>query len=349
MNAPRHNVATQAAMLAGLQAAHIQAASGAESDADAAPPLVAQVEQVEQSVQAACQAYVAACTLDVSCVKPGNVSVQSPGHGMQAQDFIASAQASAGPISDAALGVGARILGAVQATQRAVGMNTNLGIVLLAAPLLHAQCHRQPGQDLRTALAATLAALNRDDALLAYRAIRLAAPAGLGASARHDVRHAPAVSLLEAMLESAARDSIARQYASNYADVWAIGLPALRRARQRFGREEAAVAAVHLGFLAAFADSHVLRKQGYGQAEQLRREGAACQAAMQGCADWGEALGLLDAFDRRLKCRGINPGTSADLTVAVLLAESLQAVVCNDAKPEAVQAGGRKLGGGGPQ
>ncbi len=331
MNASRQNPATPPASPAGLVAARAAAAGQAGA---ATPAPTAQI------VQAARQAYLAACMLDVSCLKPGNVSVRSPGHGMQAQDFIASAQASVAPIGDAVLGVGARILGAVEATRRAVGINTNLGIVLLAAPLLHAQCHRRAGQGLRAALAASLAGLDRHDALLAYRAIRLAAPAGLGASTRHDVRDEPGVTLLQAMLESAARDSIARQYASNYADVWDIGLPALRRARTRFGREDAAVAAVYLGFLAAFADSHVLRKQGYGQAEQLRREGTACQAAMQRCADWDEVSGQLEAFDRRLKDRGINPGTSADLTVAVLLAERLEPTVCNDARPDAERAEG---------
>jgi triphosphoribosyl-dephospho-CoA synthase len=32
------------------------------------------------------------------------------------------------------------------------------------------------------------------------------------------------------------------------------------------------------------------------------------------------------AFDRSLKARGLNPGTSADLTVATLFAASLQAL-----------------------
>jgi triphosphoribosyl-dephospho-CoA synthase len=34
----------------------------------------------------------------------------------------------------------------------------------------------------------------------------------------------------------------------------------------------------------------------------------------------------LMAFDRSLKARGLNPGTSADLTVATLFAASLQAL-----------------------
>ena len=44
--------------------------------------------------------------------------------------FLDSAQACAGPLCTPGATVGARIEGAVRATQAAVGCNTNLGIVL---------------------------------------------------------------------------------------------------------------------------------------------------------------------------------------------------------------------------
>lgn len=270
------------------------------------------------------QLFIDACRLDVSCFKPGNVSMESPGHGMQAKDFISSAQAAAAPICNAGGSVGARIFGAVLATQRAVGCNTNLGIVLLAAPLLHAHAGRVPGGGLRCALARTLAGLDRTDAALAYRAIRLANPGGLGTSARHDVHEEPDVTLLEAMRESATRDSIAHQYASDFSGIWNLGLPTLYRARDRWGTAEAEVVTVYLGFVAAWADSHVLRKHGPEQAATVQREGAACLAAVEQSGNWNAARPLLEAFDRSLKWRGLNPGTSADLTVAVLLAAELQ-------------------------
>lgn len=46
-------------------------------------------------MNAAQQAFVWACTLDVMVSKPGNVSVHSEGHGMTASMFIASANAAA--------------------------------------------------------------------------------------------------------------------------------------------------------------------------------------------------------------------------------------------------------------
>jgi triphosphoribosyl-dephospho-CoA synthase len=80
-------------------------------------------------------AFLRACALDVATAKPGNVSLQSPGHGMHAAQFLASAQAAADPLLARGAPVGRRILDAVMRTRDAVGCNTNLGIVLLVAPL----------------------------------------------------------------------------------------------------------------------------------------------------------------------------------------------------------------------
>ncbi|MES1987500.1 MAG: triphosphoribosyl-dephospho-CoA synthase, partial [Pseudomonadota bacterium] len=84
------------------------------------------------------QAYRNACMVELEALKPGNVHVFADGHGMTIHDFIKSADASAAVIAQANLSVGERILQSVKATQAAVGMNTNLGILLLCAPLIHA-------------------------------------------------------------------------------------------------------------------------------------------------------------------------------------------------------------------
>src|SRR6185295_13046882 len=140
--------------------------------------------------------------------------------------------------------VGERIYAAISATHAAVGANTNLGIVLLAAPLAHA-FHR--GGRLRDSLAQVLAELSTADAQLAFDAIRLASPGGLGAAERHDVREPARVSLLEAMRAAADRDSIARQYVTAYADVVEIGLARLEQARLRGCDRRAAATHVFLG------------------------------------------------------------------------------------------------------
>ena len=219
------------------------------------------------------QAFVDACLLDVTALKPGNVGVHAGGHRMQAIDFVRSARAAAPAVADDGAGVGERILRAVSATQAVAAMNTNLGIVLLAAPIA-AAAQRVQGPlshaGLSAALEGVLAALTVADAASAFEAIRLARPGGLGDAARHDVREPARATLLESMREAADRDSIARQYATAYADVIQIGLARLASC-PGIGRRRAATE-VFLGFLSRLPDSHVARKFGAAQAEALRDE-----------------------------------------------------------------------------
>src|SRR4051812_32934462 len=154
-------------------------------------------------------AFEAACRDELASLKPGNVHAFADGHRMRADDFVRSAAAAAGPLTRPGTRVGARILGAVEATRAAVGMNTNLGIILLCAPL--AAAAEEPADELRVALSRCLAALDVEDARLAFRAITLAAPGGLGSAERHDVRAPATVSLRAAMADAADRDRIARQ------------------------------------------------------------------------------------------------------------------------------------------
>ena len=88
-------------------------------------------------------------------------------------------------------------------------------------------------------LRAVLAATTVADAAEVYAAIRQARPGGLGASASEDVATAPTVSLREAMALAADRDSVAREYATDFAgDVRGgiAGAPARPERRPRLGR-----------------------------------------------------------------------------------------------------------------
>lgn len=261
---------------------------------------------------------------ELDAPKPGNVSLASPGHGMTATDFVRSADVVVPTLCTDQATVGERIYAAVRDTRAAVGCNTNLGIVLLCAPLAHAALAPHPGGDLRARLEAVLARLSVADAALAYRAIRLAAPAGLGSSAEHDVREEPAVSLQEAMSFAAPRDRIARQYATGYRDIFELGVPRFLEIREEEGGVAWAVLCVYLEFLARFPDSHVARKHGANTAEAVRREAAAVRdhLARERRDVFHPAL---RAFDKRLKGAGINPGTTADLTVAAVFVALLTA------------------------
>jgi len=268
--------------------------------------------------------FIAACELDVDAIKPGNVRRDSPAHGMSAQDFINSAHVCAADLCSPGASVGARVLEAIRSTRRVVQCNTNLGIVLLAAPLCAAAF---AGGTLQAAVQAQLAALDESDAGQVYEAIRLARPGGLGRVEAHDVADEPRVGLLEAMIAAAARDSVARQYAEGFGDVFAWGLPHWQSALDRCGDERAATSAVFLAFLSRWPDSLIERKFGTATAQAVSERAGHLhrQWLSQGHAD--EMRQALLSWDEQLKAAGLNPGTSADLTVASVLAAKLMRAV----------------------
>jgi triphosphoribosyl-dephospho-CoA synthase len=266
-------------------------------------------------------AYEDACRMEIEALKPGNVHVFADGHRMSTGQFLESARVSAGSLTDPGLPVGQRILGAVRATRDAVGTNTNLGIVLLAAPLIRVA--EMPGSDLRANLGVMLDGLDMDDTAATFEAIALASPGGLG-SAKNDVREKPAIGLLEAMREAAHRDMIARQYSTSFADIFGTGLAEYEGALARGESGMWPTIAAYMAFLAGFADSHVARKQGMETANEVKKEAAGVQAALHSEKDEAARMRLLLDFDRDLKARAINPGTSADLTVACLLVHLLR-------------------------
>jgi triphosphoribosyl-dephospho-CoA synthase len=273
----------------------------------------------------AAQAFKTACLAELEALKPGNVHIFADGHGMVVQDFLHSAEAAAQVIAKPECGVGERILRSIEATQKAVAHNTNLGIVLLCAPLVHAALHGYE-ESLRRNLQSVLQNLTVEDADLAYKAIMLASPAGLGSGMEHDVRNKAEATLLEAMQAASERDDIARQYANGFADIFDSGLTRYQEALQRWERSAWAVTAVYMGFLAELPDTHITRKYGAATASKVRQQAAVLLQKMRDSDNPKTCMRDLLKFDARLKSEGLNPGTSADLTVATLLVASLETV-----------------------
>jgi triphosphoribosyl-dephospho-CoA synthase len=267
-------------------------------------------------------AFKWACQAELDAPKPGNVHVFAAGHRMTADQFAASADAAAPSLAAEGARVGARIFGAVEATAAASGANTNLGIILLCAPL--ATAAETESSDLRAAVGDVLRDLDVADAALAFRAIVRAAPAGLGHSTRHDVFESANASLLRAMTEAADRDRVARQYATTFADVFDLGLPLFEAACGQHADLKWATLTAYLGFLSAFPDSHIVRKYGAERAEQVRATAATHLPSLQAAQDPALLLPELLAWDASLKANGVNPGTSADLTVATLFTHRLR-------------------------
>lgn len=266
--------------------------------------------------------FQTACLAELEALKPGNVHIFADGHGMRVQDFMRSAEAAAWMIANPELTIGQRISHAVHASCREVDCNTNLGIVLLCAPLIHAVLHGSR-QGLRENVQQVLENLTVDDAEQVFKAIVRASPGGLGESANHDVRHKPSVTLLAAMREAELRDRVAWQYTHGFADIFDFGLERYEKALCRWQRPAWATTLMYLGFMSQFADSHIARKYGDDIARKVQAEAALHEQALQVLENPKNYQRQLLQFDADLKLRGLNPGTSADLTVATLLARAL--------------------------
>ena len=265
-----------------------------------------------------------ACLLEVSAPKPGNVSPHAAFRDATYEDFLASA-AAIGPAFLAAgeRPLGATIRAAVEATARWAPSNTNLGLVLLLAPL--ARAARRAGEPaLRPRVAATLAETTVADAQNAYAAIRLAAPGGLGRTGEQDVAGTPTQTLRDVMVLAVQRDAIAREYATDFRTTFEIGAPALRRAlAERLPWPDAVVEA-YLTLLAAAADTHIARKLGLAAAVTVQQRARAVLAA--GGVRTAPGREAIAALDRELRddANTLNPGATADLTGAAVYAVLLE-------------------------
>lgn len=265
-------------------------------------------------------------TGEINALKPGNVHRHGGGHGMDYEHFLVSARVVTPILCDPELSLGRRCLDAINATRSAVGTNTNLGMVLLFAPLVCAAQQCLAWSELQTRFNAVVAAAQQQDVSDIFAAIAIANPGGLGRVEAHDVHGTPDCSLAEAMAAAADRDRIARQFVTSAQDLFGVGLPILERYSTGTNGVEWATVRCYLKLLASFPDSHVQRKHGARMAQQVSRCADAALAELEQQSDPGDMFSQLLGLDREWKEAGINPGTSADLTAASLLLYHLGAV-----------------------
>lgn len=258
-----------------------------------------------------------ACAWEVTAPKPGNVYPGADFDDVTYKDFLNSAVAI-GPIVEGtpSAGVGRTVLDAVRATREAVRSNTNLGTMLLLAPLAVVS----DGISHADGVVEVLAGLTRDDTRCVYEAIRLSGAGGLGDAREADVfDDVPAdLSLVEAMRLAADFDLVARQYTNNFADVLAGTAEWIEDGIECGWSLVDAIVNAHLRHLASHGDSLIFRKCGKQLSDEAR-ERAAAVLATGSPREADYERGIAD-FDRWLREDGHrrNPGTTADLIAAGL-------------------------------
>jgi triphosphoribosyl-dephospho-CoA synthase len=286
------------------------------------------------------RAFRWACGLDVAVRKPGNVSLASPGRGTSPAQMLDNAAAAAGPLTTCGASVGARIEGAMAASQAASGCSDNLGIVLLCAPLAAAAEQRSAAHGpsgLRHLLEAVLVRLDPDDAAAAFRAVTQADPDGLGRSDERGLVRPAGVTLRAAMISAAPRDRIAHQYAQSYLELFELGLPAFLNAMGTMplspqilagglptlnAAVEHAMQRTFLRWLSTGPDSHLVRAHGPERALTVNLQARGWRMRLPAPhhapepAEWAR-------WDDMLKTRALNPLTSAHLSVATAFLAAL--------------------------
>ncbi len=271
-----------------------------------------------------------ACLTEFTATKPGNVHRAADFEDMTFLD-MATAAVAIHPAMERAtpdVGIGKTVFDAITATQDAVGKNTNLGTVLLFAPLAIAvnqlgkragndseNARRDPG-DLREAVRKILASTKAEDSRLVYEAIRLAKPGGLGEVNDSDIQSEAPSDLIHAMRLAEDRDLVARQYTTDFATVFDQIVPGIRIRMSKSMPSEQAIIATFVSLMASHPDSLIARKCGdsIAQESSIRAQKVADLENSDG-ESWLRELAELD-FWLRSDGHRRNPGTSADLIAA---------------------------------
>lgn len=266
------------------------------------------------------QCATLACLLEVSAPKPGNVHRGADFEDLTYFDFIVSA-AMIGPCFSSGLAagnqeltVGTIVSNAVNATRDAVETNTNLGTLLLLAPL--AMVPRET--PLAAGIQAVLDQLSAHDTLLVYEAIRRAHPGGMGQVDQGDLANTPPDGLVAAMRLAEDRDLVARQYTNGFEQVFANVVPWLQEGLQCGVTLSDTIVWTHLKLMSQYPDSLIGRKCGREVARQSALMAtAAVDAGNPGDDGYAAHLADLD-FWLRSDSNRRNPGTTADLIAAGL-------------------------------
>ena len=261
------------------------------------------------------QCTAMACLMEASAPKPGNVHRSADFDDTTFYDFQKSAVAIA-PVLENAIhcSLGSTILKAITQTNSIVGKNTNLGIVLLLAPL--AKVPRD--ESLKTGIGKILKNSTAEDAKLIYQAISLAKPGGIGKASKHDVSDTAPDSILTAMELAKDRDMIARQFTNDFSELFEFVYPSLCRNFENSEDLVDSIIRTHVETMAEFPDSLIARKNGTELAIKSSKIAKSVLASGEmGSESYLIALSELD-FWLRQDGNKRNPGTTADLIAASL-------------------------------
>ena len=263
-------------------------------------------------------AYLFSCKKDIELIKPGNVNLLSSHKDTKAQDYLDSAILSSKELFNQNYSLGKRILESVNVTRSQVNVNTNLGIILLCAPVIQSYIDFN-NLDLREGIKKTLSTTSIKDTHDLCAAINISSPGGLGDSDMYDTASYPNASIKQIMNYSQEYDRISYQYSHNFSDIFDFIIPKLEFLNQRYESLDISLSLLFIEILAKIPDSHISRKFGDKIAKKTSNNAHDLLKILDREHDPDYLAKALNNLDYEYKKKGINPGTTADLLVASLM------------------------------
>jgi triphosphoribosyl-dephospho-CoA synthase len=282
--------------------------------------------------------------------KPGNVHRTADFPETRYEHFLASAveirpsfknaaeqgiKVSEEKISPSEVGIGSVIKDAVDRMGNCqVGGNTLLGAIILLAPIAAAAgmiTNTWSLTKLRENIKTVVEATTPEDAVEVYDAIALVNPGGLGKSPKLDVTDPTSkkkilkerVTLFETFKIASTYDSITSEWVNNYPITFDLGYPYFTKQLQESGDINTSTVHAFLKILAEVPDTFISRKVGIAKAESISTE--AKRVLQEGGLTTQQGRELLQKLDTELRdpAHDLSPGTTADITEAVLALNNL--------------------------
>jgi len=211
------------------------------------------------------------------------------------------------------------------------GGNTMLGSIILLMPVaIGAGINLAEGafsiQKLRRNLKSVIESTTPEDAVNLYDAINIAQPGGLGKAPELDVTDAASrkriieekISLYQVFKISAPWDSISSELVNNYPITFNIGYPFFTQQLKDTNDINTATVHTFLKIFSEVPDTLIARKSGRSKAKEMSAQ--AKKVLERGGLTTPESQDNLLKFDAKLRdpAHHLNPGTTADITAAVL-------------------------------
>jgi triphosphoribosyl-dephospho-CoA synthase len=290
------------------------------------PELIAKIAQI-------------ASVLEVSGhPKPGNVHRTQDFDDMVFEDFLISGIVIGDLMKKAAergkkykddyslhkIRLGEIIKESVFETDKWIGNNTNLGIIILLAPLSAAAGMSSDVHELRKNVKRIMEATTSKDAINLYDAINAADAGGMGEQEELDVGDAEArgriikenISMHKVFEMSAKWDLLSSELTTGMPVTFETGFPTFKEIKANYGLNKATVQ-TFITILAQNPDTLISRKYGMdtarivsADADSILQNGGILNAQ-------GELL--IREFDKQLLRNKFNPGTTADITAASIM------------------------------